>query len=534
MLHFDRWKIFLILFVSFAAFVYSAPNVMPKSALEGLPSWLPHKQVSLGLDLRGGSYLLLEVDTDVALRDRLQGITSDVRRVLRDEQIAYTGLGLNNGAVTARISNAADVEKAEAAIGKLATYVAGTSTTGIPQKDLLITAEGQLISVRFSEAAKIARTQSAIDQSIEIVRRRIDELGTTEPQIQQQGKDRILVQVPGLQDPARLKALLGQTAKLNFQLVDTSIAPQQAMASSVPAGSQILYTTDKDPRPVLVERRILVGGDSLVDAQPGFDSRTGEPVVNFHFDANGARRFGEATTQNVNKPFAIVLDNKVVSAPMIREPIMGGQGQISGSFTIQTANDLAILLRAGALPAPLNILEERTVGPGLGADSIRAGTMATIIGLVGVIVFMFVCYGFFGFLANVALIINIAMIIGILSLLQATLTLPGIAGIVLTIGMAVDANVLIYERIREEVRAGKTPISAVGAGYSRAFGTIMDANITNFISAAILFEVGSGPVRGFAVAHAIGILTSVFTSFTVNRLMVSTWLRWRRPKSINI
>lgn len=536
MLHFERWKIFLVLFLSLAGFAYTAPNFFPKDSLNGLPSFLPHKQINLGLDLRGGSYLLLEVDVASVSRDRLQSLTNDIRRVLRSSQVLYTGLGVKGDSITVRITRPEDVDKAAEAIRGLSSVVAGNLMTGgLPQRDIEVSVSGGLVTVTATEAAKLAREQSAVQQSMEIVRRRIDELGTTEPVIQQQGADRILVQVPGLDDPQRLKALLGQTAKLNFRLVDTTTTAQQALSThNVPAGSEVLYTTDNPPMPLLIQRRVMVGGDSLTDAQPGFDPRTGEPVVSFRFDSTGARLFGEVTRVNVGKPFAIVLDNKVISAPVIREAIMGGSGQISGNFTVQQANDLAILLRAGALPAPLNVLEERTVGPGLGADSIRAGTIASIIGFVGVVVFMFVCYGFFGVLANVALLINVAMIMGLLSMLQATLTLPGIAGIVLTIGMAVDANVLIYERIREEVRIGKSPAAAIEAGYSRALGTILDANITNFISAAILFQVGSGPVRGFAVAHALGIITSVFTAFTVNRLMVATWLRRSRPKTLNI
>ncbi len=290
--------------------------------------------------------------------------------------------------------------------------------------------------------------------------------------------------------------------------------------------------TENPSMPLLVQRRVMVGGDSLIDAQPGFDQRTNEPIVSFRFDSTGARLFGEVTRENVGKPFAIVLDNKVISAPVIREPILGGSGQISGNFTVQQANDLAILLRAGALPAPLNVLEERTVGPGLGADSVRAGAIASIIGSVAVIIYMVASYGLFGVFANIALIVNIALIMGALSLLQATLTLPGIAGIVLTIGTAVDANVLVYERIREELRSGKSVIASIEAGYHRALATILDANITHFIAAAVLFELGSGPVRGFAVTLAIGVVTSVFTGFTVNRLIVSTWVRRRRPKTL--
>jgi protein-export membrane protein SecD len=536
MLHFERWKIALIALLTLAGVFYTAPNFLPKAMLEEMPSFLPHKQINLGLDLRGGSYLLLEVDTATVNKDRLQTQMNDVRKALRDKKILYTGLGVNGDAVTVRITKPEDVETATKAIEDLGSMLtANLLSGGLPQRDIAVTATGNLISVTNTDAAKIARAQSAIQQSMEIVRRRIDELGTTEPVIQQQGTDRILVQVPGLDDPARLKALLGQTAKLNFRLVDTTTTAQQALAThTIPAGSEVLYMTESPTTPLLVQRRVMVGGDSLTDAQPGFDQRSGEPIVSFRFDSTGGRIFGEVTRDNVGKPFAIVLDNKVISAPVIREPIVGGSGQISGNFTVQQANDLAILLRAGALPAPLNVLEERTVGASLGADSIRAGLVASIIGSLAVVIFMMASYGLFGVFANIALLVNVVLIMGALSLLQATLTLPGIAGIILTIGTAVDANVLIYERIREELRAGKTPIAALDAGYNRALAPIIDANVTHFISAAVLFELGSGPVRGFAVTLAIGVVTSVFTAVTVNRLIVSTWVRRARPKTIQL
>ena len=535
MLHFERWKIILVALVCFAGFAYSAPNFFPKDSLTDMPAGLPDKQVNLGLDLRGGSYLLLEVDIDAVMKDRLQSLVGDIRKALRDEGIRYTGLGVKGDVATVRVTDPAQLDKAMQQIRDLSTLVGGGGFSATPTRDIDVTNQGNQISVKVTEAARLARQRSAMQQSIEIVRRRIDALGTTEPVIQQQGADRILVQVPGLKDPENLKNLLGQTAKLTFRLVNNSASAQQAMqAGSVPAGSEILYMQDNDKQPVLVERQVMVGGDHLTDAQPGFDSRTGEPVVNFRFDSTGARLFGDVTKNNVNRPFAIVLDGKVISAPVIREPITGGQGQISGSFTVAEANNLAILLRAGALPAPLQILEERTVGPGLGADSIAAGEIASLIGFAAVIIFMAVTYGFFGVLANVALIINVALIMGVLSLLQATLTLPGIAGIVLTIGMAVDANVLIYERIREELKAGKSVIASLEAGYSRALSTILDANITTLIAAIVLFQLGSGPVRGFAVTLAIGVVTSVFTAFTVNRLFVATWYQRRRPKTLNL
>jgi preprotein translocase subunit SecD len=340
--------------------------------------------------------------------------------------------------------------------------------------------------------------------------------------------------VPGLQDPSRLKTLLGQTAKLTFRLVDVTNPIEPALQGHVPEGDELLYSTDNPPRPYLVERRVMVSGEDLTDAQPGFDQRSSEPIVSFRFNSSGARKFGQVTQQNVNRPFAIVLDDKVISAPVIREPILGGSGQISGSFTVEGANDLAILLRAGALPAPLHIIEERTVGPGLGADMIAAGKLSAYVGSGLVVLFMLLTYGLFGVFASLAVAINVVLIFGILSALGATLTLPGIAGIVLTVGIAVDSNVLIYERIREEVRAGRSPLTAIDAGFKRALATIMDSNITTFIAAAVLFYVGTGAVRGFAVTLGVGIITTVFTAFTLTRLIVALWVRWTRPKFVPI
>jgi preprotein translocase subunit SecD len=322
---------------------------------------------------------------------------------------------------------------------------------------------------------------------------------------------------------------------LSFQLVDVAVNPEQAVGGQVPPDDELLYQAKTNPpAPIVVQKRIMVSGEDLVDAQPGFDQRTGEPIVSFRFNTNGARRFAQVTQENVGRPFAIVLDNQVISAPVIREPILGGSGQISGRFTVEQANDLAILLRAGALPAPLTIIEERTVGPGLGQDSIQAGKLASVVGSVLVIAFMFATYGLFGLFANVAVAVNVGMIFGVLSLLNATLTLPGIAGIVLTVGIAVDSNVLIYERIREEVRNGRSAITAIDAGFTRALATILDSNITTFIAASVLFFIGTGAVRGFAVTLGIGILTTVFTAFTLTRLIVATWVRWRRPQYVPI
>ena len=532
MLQFERWKVVLISIVCLLGVLFTIPNFIAKERLAGMPGWLPSQQINLGLDLRGGSYLLLEVDVTTAIEDQLQALVSEVRGSLRSEGVGYTGLGVRGDKVAVRITDTAQLPAALGTIEDLSNPVGGVFGGG-GETELDVRQDGNLITIGYSEAAVAQKTRSAVQQSIEIVRRRIDELGTTEPLIQRQGEDRILVQVPGLDDPARLKALLGQTAKLNFRLVDDSMSAQEAMQTRPPVGTEVLELVEGESRqPILIERRVMVSGEQLVDAQPGFSQQTNEPIVTFRFDAAGARRFGEVTRQNVGKPFAIVLDNEVISAPVIREPILGGSGQISGNFTVQEANDLAILLRAGALPAPLEILEERTVGPGLGADSVRAGELASIIGLIAVAVFMIMSYGRFGIYANVSLFLNMFMIIGVLSGLQATLTLPGIAGIVLTIGMAVDANVLIYERIREELKAGKSPVTAIDTGYKRALSPILDANVTTLIAALVLFQFGSGPVRGFAVTLAIGVVTSVFTAYFVNRMLVALWYRRARPKAL--
>ena len=376
---------------------------------------------------------------------------------------------------------------------------------------------------------------SALSQSQEVIRRRIDETGTNEPTIQRQGDDRILVQLPGVDDPERIKRLLGQTAKMNFRMVDETASIPEAVAGRVPPGSELLYEDDGSEQgiPIVVRRRVGVSGDNLVGAAPVIDQNN-QPVVSLRFDAAGARRFGDLTTENVGRRFAIVLDGRVISAPVIREPIPGGSGQISGNFTFETASDLALLLRAGALPAPLVILEERTVGPSLGRDSIAAGTLAGQVALLLVIIYMVAVYGLFGVAADIALAVNIALLLGILSALGATLTLPGIAGIALTIGMAVDANVLIFERIREETRRGRSPVSAIDTGYRQALRAIIDANVTTLIAALVLFQMGSGPIRGFAVTLAVGVFTTMFCSLIISRLLVLAWLSRTRPQVLKV
>ncbi|HEX5508062.1 MAG TPA: protein translocase subunit SecD [Pseudolabrys sp.] len=533
MLYFTRWKAAAILLTAFIVCLCAVPNFIPEKVVESWPKWA-QRHIVLGLDLQGGSHILLEVDTNAVRKEKLEALRDDVRRVLREARIGYTGLVVRGNSVEVRIREGANSGQAESKLDSLSQPLGGIlASTG--QRNLDITKQpGNLFRLTVTEPAIVERVRQSVDQSIQIIERRVNELGTVEPLIQREGTDRILVQVPGLQDPTRLKELLGKTAKLDFRMVDTSMTAEQARQTGVPPDDEILQSSSEPKVPYLLEKRVLVSGGDLTDAQPGFDQRTNEPVVNFRFNTSGARKFAQATQENVGKPFAIVLDNEVISAPVIREPILGGSGQISGNFTVQSANDLAILLRAGALPAPLTIIEERTVGPGLGQDSIAKGKLSSYVGAAMVVIFMLVTYGLFGIFANIAVAINVAMIFGALSLLNATLTLPGIAGIVLTVGIAVDSNVLIYERIREEVRHGRTPINAIDAGFTRALATILDSNITTFIAAAVLFYIGTGAVRGFAVTLGIGIITTVFTAFTLTRLIVAYWVRWWRPQRVPI
>jgi preprotein translocase subunit SecD len=535
MLYFSRWKATAILLTTLLVCLCAVPNFFPESTVQSWPKWA-QRHLVLGLDLQGGSHILLEVDSNAVRKEKVEALRDDVRRVVRENRLGSpAGVVIRGNTVEFRVREGVDQQLALTKLRELSQPLGGMlSATGQRTVDVVDAGNG-VIRLTPTEPALVERIRQSVEQSIQIVERRVNELGTVEPSIQRQGVDRILVQVPGLQDPSRLKELLGKTAKLTFRMVDQSVPVDQALQGNVPPDDELLKGTKAENNlPYLIEKRVLVSGEDLTDAQPGFDQRNGEPIVSFRFNNNGARRFAQATQENVGKPFAIVLDNEVISAPVIREPILGGSGQISGNFTVQAANDLAILLRAGALPAPLTIIEERTVGPGLGQDSIEKGKLSSYVGAAMVVIFMFVTYGLFGLFANIAVAINVAMIFGVLSLLNATLTLPGIAGIVLTVGIAVDSNVLIYERIREEVRAGRTPITAIDAGFSRALATIMDSNITTFIAAAVLFYIGTGPVRGFAVTLGIGIVTTVFTAFTLTRLIVAMWVRWWRPKVVPI
>ena len=545
MLHFQRWKMILVFGVVIAGILFALPNLFPAATMARLPAWLPHKQVNLGLDLQGGAHLLYQIDEKEMVQDWLNTVRGDVRETLRRARIGYTDLALNvaNRSVSVKIRDAADEDKAYDELRKLAQPIGGNVFSGFSGYDMDVAKDGtDGVSLTITDVGMTHRMGNAIQASIETIRRRVDAFGTTEPSIQREGRDRVLVQVPGIQDVQRLKELIGKTGKLEFKLVDPSVnAVQVAETKQVPVGDELVFGNPPSGAPpgspqipYVLKSQVLVSGQNLVDAQAAFDQRTGEPVVTFRFDAAGAKRFALVTQENVGLPFAIVLDDKVISAPVIREPILGGTGQISGSFSVQEANDLAVLLRSGALPAKLTVIEERTVGASLGADSIASGKKAALMGLALVMIFMLAGYGLFGLFADFALLINIVLIFAVLSLLGATLTLPGIAGIVLTIGIAVDANVLINERIREEIRAGKSPYAAVDAGYSRALVTIIDSNVTTLIAVLVLFWLGSGPVRGFAVTLTVGILASMFTAVTVTRLMVSYWLRWTRPQLIPI
>jgi protein-export membrane protein SecD len=529
MLHFPKWKIFAIV-GSCLLFVFLAiPSFLSEQTRASLPGWFPKHAVSLGLDLQGGSHLLLEVDFDAYMREQLSKLTDDIRAELRANKIGYRGLTVgkedgNPGVVfTLREDSAADIKNI---LTKMNPDLEVEQKTALDYK------------VSFNEKyIKTARLR-VVDQSLEIIDRRVNETGTKEPIIQRQGETRIVLQVPGLDNPEHLKALLGRTAKMTFHMVDETVSAEDIEHGSVPAGTRILLgdekRTDGQMRKYAIQSRVMLSGDMLVDAHTVFDQQNGEPVVSFRFNNAGARKFAEITTENVGRPFAIVLDNKVITAPVIRSPIIGGSGIISGNFTVETANDLSLLLRAGALPAPLKVIEERSVGPSLGSDSIKAGTLASVIGVGMVVIFMVVFYGLFGLFADIAMLVNAFMTISLLAMFGATLTLPGIAGIVLTVGMAVDANVLIYERMREESHNGKPVHVAIADGFKMAFGTIFDSHVTTLVAAVLLYYFGTGTVKGFAVALAIGILCSLFTAVLVTRLMVVSWLKATRPKKLPI
>ncbi|HXF55230.1 MAG TPA: protein translocase subunit SecD [Hyphomicrobiaceae bacterium] len=531
MLHFSQARVIFVLLICLVAFLFAMPNFFPKEVVERWPSFLPKRQLALGLDLKGGAHLLLAMDTETLRKDWIATLRDDARKQLRDAKISFTAVGTTPTAVQIRLAKPEDADAAVRELRKLnqslGSLLLGTESNSIDVEK----GEGGLVTLRPTPQGLSNRISGAASAALETVRRRVDIIGTTEPLIVRQGSDRILVQVPGFDDTRRLKELIGNTAKLSFHEVHPQMTAEEARATRVPIGYKIYPAAEKNEAAYLLRETPVVPGDDLVDAQPGFDSRTNEPVINFRFNQSGARRFGAFTRDNVGRPFAIVLDDKVLSAPVIREPILGGSGQISGSFTIESANTLAVQLRSGALPTKLTVIEERTVGPSLGADSVAAGTTAGIIGMIATVIMTVVAYGTFGVIAVIGLAVHAISILALMSAIGTTLTLPGIAGFVLTISMAIDANVLIYERIREELRAGKTAVSAIDAGFTRAFVAIFDSQLTTLAAAVIMFWLGSGPIRGFAVTLTLGILTSVFAAVTVTRMLVALWLRSARARS---
>ncbi|MGB0959269.1 MAG: protein translocase subunit SecD [Halocynthiibacter sp.] len=493
------------------------------------PSYLPTSLVNLGLDLRGGAHLLAEVKVEDVYDSRVQGMWGEIRDALKVERATLGGVIRTKspaGELWIKVKKPEGLERGIEIVRSLARPVVSLSSAGA--MDIDVSGAGDTIKVQLSDAEKLATDDRTVRQSLEIIRRRVDEVGTREPTIQRQGADRILIQVPGIGSAAELKGIIGKTAKLQFR----PVVGRAASADAPTRGrTEILPSLDEEGVFYVVEKDPVVTGEELVDAQPSFDQNS-RPAVSFRFNVSGARKFGQYTAENIGSPFAIVLDKEVISAPTIQDHIGGGSGIITGRFSVEESTELAVLLRAGALPAELTFLEERTIGPELGQDSIDAGKLACIVAFVGVLMFMMASYGRFGFFANIALILNVGLIFGLLSIIGATLTLPGIAGIVLTIGMAVDANVLIFERIREELKDGKGPARAIELGYEKATSAIVDANITTFLTAMILFIMGTGPVKGFAITLAIGIMTSVFTAIFVTRLFIVMWFERRAPKTL--
>lgn len=552
MLQIDRWKRILIVGLTLLGLALAAPNLFYKhvelhndavKAIEatgvetpeliadraGWPSWMPSGLVNLGLDLRGGAHLLGEVRVADVYKARMDALWPEVRNALAAERQTIGSirrLPAEDGVLKLEIGNADQMARAVEIVRGFSDPI--TTLSGAGQQSLAILADGKTITVQLSDAEKAATDQRTVQQSLEIIRRRVDEVGTREPTIMQQGQDRILIQVPGIGSADELKALIGTTAKLTFNPV---VAIGSDAAARIEPGQVVLPSQEREGLYYVLEESPVVSGEELVDALPGTD-QNGQPSVDFRFNPSGARKFGDFTAANVGQPFAIALDNEVISAPTIRDAIRGGSGQISGSMGYDEANRLAVLLRAGALPAKMDFLEERTIGPELGQDSIDAGRLSAIIATVAVVAYMIASYGLFGVFASVSVIVNVILILAAMSVLGATMTLPGIAGIVLTVGTAVDANVIIFERIREELRAKKKVVRAIDDGFSEAMSAIIDANVTTFIAAAVMFFLGSGPVKGFAVTMTIGLITSVFTAIFLTRLMIIWWLERRKPKEL--
>jgi protein-export membrane protein SecD len=536
MLHFSRGKTIAILLACIAGILGAFPNFFDKKKILNWPAPF-NKSMNLGLDLQGGAHFLLGLDVGVLKKEWLDTTRDEVRQKLRGK-FQFTGIGVTDGKVRVQLAKPTDVEAVATELRSLIQPLDSSAFTGGGGNNFDLKREdGGLITLTPTEPGIRERETKGIGAAIETIRRRLDPEGTKEMSIVRQGRDRILIQVPGIEDPKAVQAMkdiLKSTAKMTFHPVHPSMTAEEARAGRVPPGYKIFQSTDRGSgsSDELLEERSLIGGEQLSKADPAFDSRTNQPILSFQFNPAGARTFGKFSTENVGRRFAIVLDNQVISAPVIQTPILDGNGQISGNFTVEDVTRLSIQLRSGALPAPLTIIEERTVGPSLGADSIKAGKIATMIGAGLVVTFMLFAYGFFGIIAIVAVAINVAMVVAVMSWLGASLTLPGIAGILLTVGMAVDANVLIYERIREELRNKKTPIAAIELGFDRALATIVDANLTTLIAGIVMFMLGAGPIKGFAITLSLGVITTVFTAYTVTQMLVSWWLAAQKTKKI--
>ncbi|HEX7761940.1 MAG TPA: protein translocase subunit SecD [Caulobacteraceae bacterium] len=530
MLALSRWKIIAVSLSLIFGILFTLPNLLPQSALDSMPGWLPHQKLNLGLDLQGGSHLLLEVDTDALNKERLTNLTEDIRVRLKASQTEATDLSAAAGVITLRLK---DPTQVNAVYKDLSGSLGTRMLNGGKDVSLRIVQPDQSIQVSFQPQAADEAARSAVKQSIEIIRRRIDALGTKEPGITQQGANRIVVEAPGESDPEKLKAVIGKTAKLTFQMVDVTVPPEDLAAGRVPPDDEILPSDDGHSPVYAVKKRAVVTGEMLTGA--GFtNDENNRPAVSFTFNGQGASRFGKVTAENIGKPFAIVLDKRIISAPVINSAITAGNGIITGNFTPESATNLSILLKSGALPAPLKVEQQTTVGAGLGAEAVKAGEVSLAVGAAMIFAFIILAYGMFGVYAAIALVVNVLMMVGALSMTQATLTLPGIAGLILTMAVAVDANVLIYERMRDEANAGRTPMAAADTGYRRAMVSILDANVTTMISALIMFQFGAGPVKGFAWTLSIGVVTSVFTAIVVTQLLIGIWFRFARPKTLPI
>lgn len=522
MFGYSKIRAYSIIAVVLLGIVFAIPNFLPKSTYEQLPdnvkSWF--KPITLGLDLQGGSYLLMQVKTDDLIKEKLEGLSDGVRSTLRERKIRFSAMKVENDILTFKVLKSGDLSTVKDIIRK---------QENVPMD---IQSTGNELTVSYTPEAIEQFSRQAVAQSLEIVRRRIDEMGTKEPQIQQQGADRIVIQLPGVQDPSEIKDMMGKTAKMTFHLVDEETTAMDAQMGKISPDSMLVNGDETGY--IVLKRAAVVGGEQLDSAKGSYNEK-GQPVVAFSFKSLGAKKFATATRENVGRRLAIVLDGRVISAPRIESAITGGSGIITGNFTVKETNDLSLLLRSGALPAPLEVVEERVVGPGLGEDSIKAGTIACIGSMLIVVFFIFLVYRKFGFFANIALLINAFMLLSLLSLLGATLTLPGLAGIALTVGMAIDANVLVFERMKEEINAGMTnPLNIIQGGFQGSFSAILDGQLTTFFAALFLFWLGSGPVRGFGITLGLGLATTLFTSVFVTRFLILAWYHIRKPKTIRL